>query len=422
VLADGEEEVACLGVTSIENPLEVTPETLFQIGSIGKTYVAAAAMRLVEEGKLALDEPVRTYLPDLRLADSGAAERVTLRHLLTHTGGWVGDYFDDLGLGDDALARGVERMANLDQLTPLGEVWAYNNAGFYLAGRVLEVATGRPFETALHELVLEPLGLERSFFFPHEVITHRFAVGHVLGENEKAAVSREWWIGRVAHAAGGIVCSLEDLLRYARFAFDGAPLLRRESFAELRRPQFPVGGDVDAVGLAWMLREVEGVQLMAHDGGTSGQISTLVVAPDRRFAFACLTNHQHGGRLMQRLTNPVLEAYLGVSEPAPEAVEVKPERLAEYAGRYSAAMADLEVAVVDGGLEARATMKGGFPRPDSPPPPPPPPATFLFCGEDDVFCPEGFWEGLRAQFLRGPDGEIAWLRLGGRIYRPERRA
>src|SRR5215218_11215946 len=93
VLFDGEEETAGLGVTSIENPLEVTPDTLFQIGSIAKTYLAVAAMRLVERGELDLDAPVRRYIPDFRLSDEHVAARVTTRHLLTHTGGWVGDVF-----------------------------------------------------------------------------------------------------------------------------------------------------------------------------------------------------------------------------------------------------------------------------------------------------------------------------------------
>ena len=143
LLHEGEEHVAGFGVTSIENPLEVTPDTLFQIGSITKTFTGTAAMRLVERGELDLDAPVRTYLPELKLSDEDVAARVTMRHLLTHTGGWIGDYFDDLGSGDDALARMCESLAVLPQLTPLGEVWSYNNAGFYLAGRVIEVHRGQ---------------------------------------------------------------------------------------------------------------------------------------------------------------------------------------------------------------------------------------------------------------------------------------
>lgn len=200
VLFEGEEQIRGFGVTSVDHPLPVYAATLFQIGSITKTFVGTLIMRLVEQGKVALDAPLRTYLPDLRLSDASVAERVTLRHLLTHTGGWVGDYFDDCGFGDDALAQIVARVANLPQLTPLGEVWSYNNSGFYLAGRVIEVVTGRPFETAMQELILDPLGMKQSFFFAHDVITKRFAVGHNVKE-DIPEVANPWSIGRAAHPA-----------------------------------------------------------------------------------------------------------------------------------------------------------------------------------------------------------------------------
>jgi Beta-lactamase class C and other penicillin binding proteins len=201
VLRDGEERHAGFGVTSVDNPLEVTPETRFQIGSITKTFLGTTAMYLVARGVLDLDRPVRAYLPELRLADADATEQVTLRHLLSHTGGWVGDYFDDTGWGDDAAAVYVERMVDLPQLTPVGELWSYNNAGFVLAGRVIEAATGQRFEDVVQELVFDPLELTSSSFWPWEVMTHRFVVGHV-GE-EEPVVARPWPVGRSSHAAGG---------------------------------------------------------------------------------------------------------------------------------------------------------------------------------------------------------------------------
>src|SRR5438067_4601840 len=204
LMQDGEEHVAGLGVTSVENPLDVTPDTLFQIGSITKTFTATTAMALVERGTLDLDEPVRTYLPALKLADADVAARVTMRHLLTHTGGWIGDYFDDLGAGDDALARIVDRLSTLPQLTPLGDVWSYNNAGFYLAGRVIEVVAQSTYERAVQELVLEPLELNNSFFFAEDVMTRRFAVGHLRNEDGPPTVARPWPIGRAHHAAGAL--------------------------------------------------------------------------------------------------------------------------------------------------------------------------------------------------------------------------
>ncbi len=419
VLADGEQETFCLGVTSRENPLEVTPDTLFQIGSIGKTYLAALVMRLVERGDLELDGRVRTYLPEFRLADEQAAARATIRHLLTHTGGWVGDVFEDHGRGDDALTRMVARLADAPQVTPLGDLWSYNNAGFYVLGRVIEVITGGPFETAMRELVLDRLGLESSFFFPDEVMTYRFAVGHLRSEagDGPPAIARDWWVGRAAHAAGGIVQSLNDLLRYGRYAFDGRPLLAPETFEQLRQPQVPVGGDVDAIGLAWMLRRIGEVDFMLHGGGTNGQISILYVAPDENFAFAALTNHDYGGVLIDRLQKPLLEEYLGVREPEPELRALETGDLAEYAGVYRSWMSDLEVGVSDGGLELRYIQTRGFPTPDAPIPPPPPPAKLAFYEDDWAIATDDLWKGSRMLFLRDANENIAWLRAGGRLHR-----
>ena len=310
LLHEGEEHVAGFGVTSTENPLEVTPDTLFQIGSITKTFTGTAAMRLVERGELDLDAPVRTYLPELKLSDEDVAARVTMRHLLTHTGGWIGDYFDDLGSGDDALARMCESLAVLPQLTPLGEVWSYNNAGFYLAGRVIEVVTGKPYEHAVQELVLDPLGLENTFFFADDVMTRRFAVGHHRNEDGPPPVARPWAIGRAHHAAGGIASSVRDLLRYARFHMgDGEGVVQRATLDEMQTHAVRgPGRSSSSSAITWSISERTGARLVGHGGGTNGQISLFFFAPEHELAFAVLTNHQRGSEVGLAARGAALEA------------------------------------------------------------------------------------------------------------------
>src|SRR4029078_6919921 len=129
-----QEYTAAFGVTNVDYPLPVQVDTLFQVGSTTKTFTATAVMRLVEQGKLDLFTPLVNYLPDLKLSTDEITSRVTLRDLFTHTGGWVGDVFDDFGPGDDAVMKYVAQMNKLQQLTPLGKIWSYNNAGFTLAG------------------------------------------------------------------------------------------------------------------------------------------------------------------------------------------------------------------------------------------------------------------------------------------------
>jgi len=415
VLFEGGEETAAFGVTSIEHPLDVSVDTLFQIGSITKTFTATALMRLVERGDVDLDARVRTYLAELRLSEEDVASRATVRQLLTHTGGWLGDFFADFGRGDDALARYVEALAEQPQLAPLGEVWSYNNSAFNIAGRVVEVVAGKPYEDALRELVFEPLGIESAYFFADEVITYRFAVGHERAEDERSVVGRPWAIGRSSHPAGGIVTSVPELLRYARFWIEGGDLLRPESVEEMTREQAAIGGNLDAVGLAWMLRTIDGVKIISHGGGTKGQSTALVIAPERRFALAVFTNDTYGGVLNDRVLKKAYDVYLGVREPELEAVDVDAE---PYLGRYEARMADVEISRADDALQLRFLPKGGFPTPDSPAPPAPPPALVRFASENELFAVDDLWKGERIVILRDSGGRIEWLRVGGRVFAP----
>jgi CubicO group peptidase (beta-lactamase class C family) len=207
VVVGGEAFAQGFGVTSLEHPLPVTLDTLFQIGSTTKTITTTALMRLVEQGLVNLDKPVKGYLKGFRVKDKIASDKVTVKQLLNHTSGWLGDYFEDTGDGDDALKKYVAKMAKLEQQTPLGEVWSYNNAAFCLAGFLIEQITKKPYEFALKELVLEPLGLSQSLFFPSQVMLKRFAVGHSIKKledgEEQVITASPWPIPRSSNAAGG---------------------------------------------------------------------------------------------------------------------------------------------------------------------------------------------------------------------------
>ena len=420
VLYEDREWIAGFGTTSLEHPLPVTDDTLFQIGSITKTFVATAAMRLVEMGKLELDKPVRAYLPELKLADETVAAQVTMRHLLTHTGGWVGDYFSDFGIGDDALTKMVASLAGLEQLTPLGQVYSYNNAGFYIAGRAIEVVTGATFESAMQDLVLDPLGLKMTFFFAHDVISHRFAVGHEVVDKQPK-VARPWAVGRAAHPAGGIVCTAADLFRYARFhmgdgtAPDGTRLLSPKSLALMQTPMFPSTG-LSMMGLGWRITIVDGTKMIEHSGGTNGQITLLRIVPSAWFAAVAFTNSDEGDPLCVETVGLATRQYAGLTLPEAVPLELPEETLLSYVGKYDAASDVCELYVRDGGLVLQETPKGGFPTPDSPPPQAPPPVRVALYAPDRLIVLDEPMKGARGEFLRNPDGSIAWLRLWSRVH------
>ena len=326
VLFDGEEIAEGFGVTSVENPLPVDTTTLFQIGSITKTFTATAVMRLVEQGVLDLDVPVRTYLPDLLLADEEVARRVTLRHALCHTSGWPGDLFEDCGPGDDALAKMVDRIASLPQLTPLGAVWSYNNVAYCLAGRAIEIVTGLRFERAIKELLLDPLGMDRTFYDASDAITHRCAVGHVSFD-DGPRVSRPWALGRSTRPFAGIASCLRDLLRWARFHLgdggvpgDGSSerrLLRPETLAHMHAPLAPAGAQAEAIGVTFQTVDVAGIRTIGHGGSWCNQLSVFRLAPARRFAVVVLTNGHRGAEVHGEIVQSALRAYLGARPAEP---------------------------------------------------------------------------------------------------------
>src|SRR5262245_20807388 len=217
VWANGQEVYACYGVTSVDNPLPVDPDTLYELGSITKTFTATALMRLVAEGRVELDAPIRRYVPELRLTDERAAAEITVFQLLNHTSGLDWGLTVDTGSGDDALAVFVEKLADLALIAPPGTRASYSQAGYNLLGRAIEKVTRLPYERAVATLLFEPLGLTNSFYTDGEVMTRRFAVGHNPGEDGRLAVARDWRRWRANNPGGGLVSSVSDQLWWARF-------------------------------------------------------------------------------------------------------------------------------------------------------------------------------------------------------------
>ena len=411
------------GVTNVDHPLPVDDETLFQIGSTTKTFTATAMMRLVEQGKVNLADPIRKYLPDFSLRDKAVSRKATVLHLFMHTGGWLGDHFEDHGRGDDALTRVVEKMSKLKQLTPLGEVFSYNNAAFYVAGRIVEKVTNKPYETAIRELLFVPLGMDHSFFFAEEAITHRVVAGHITTAAGKSTVVRPWQLSRTANPAGGIISDVKEQLKWARFhmgdgrAFDGKRLLRKATVRKMQRAQAPAGSMADEVGISWLLRNVGGKRLVAHGGTTPGQLSAFMMVPDEGFAITVLTNSTRGGQVHGQVVKWALEHYLDIKQPAAEPIKVDLTRLASYAGKYriEANGTIFDIVARSGGL----TVK--FPAPPVGPngkkPPGIPPVPMYFFDDDRVMASKGPFKGAKAEFVRGANGRVAWFRFGGRIHR-----
>lgn len=426
VLLDGRESVATSGVTSVDNPLDVTDHTLFAIGSTSKTFTATALMSLVEKRRLSLDDRVTKHLPTFRLRSRQATAALTVRHLLTHTGGWDGDIEGNGSWGENALADFVHSLRRQPQLTPVGTLWFYNNAGFAVAGRIIEVITGQSFDAAVRHLVLQPAGLEESFYLPTEVLSRRFALGH-LSTQKGPKVAHVWGLDRSAGPAGGLVSSVRDQLRYARMHLGESPVgnakrvLRPSTLTRMQRPHFPAGNFADHVGLSWMIRDVDGVRTVNHGGNVSNlQISSFVMVPERRFAATVLTNSGSGGALAAEVERWILERYLGVAPKPPITLSLPADRLRQYAGRYESKLLAVDIAV--GGSGLTMTSRFNVKLEDVPEEErdlleemlsaKPAPVKMGMLGDDRVVT-DG---GSRGEFLRhNPAAPVRWFRWGGRL-------
>ena len=414
VMLGDEQWSAGFGVTNVEHPLPVTGSTLFQIGSITKTMTTTLLMQLVEAERLDLDTPVRAYLPSLKLADESVASRVTTRHLLTHTGGWMGDYFNQYGNGNDALDKMVKSLSRLPQMTPLGSVWSYNNAGFNIAARLLEVIHKQPYEDIAKKYLFQPTGMTQAFFYPDDAImTSRFASGHLTWDGV-AKLAHPWAIGRSANGVGGVVCSSETLLQYATFHLgDGAGILRPETLGAMRATQLSAGGRGD-MGLSWFGRNHGPFSSFGHGGATKGQKALLRFVPERNFAIAILTNSDLGSIIHDAAWGSALALYLDYT-PAPPTVQTRAtDELVAYTGTYQNLLSLFSVSTWQDGLIIHEQPRGGFPTPATPAGPPVPDIRTQFIGDDSFICLDEPRRGEVGDFIRDSDGTIKYLRIGGR--------
>jgi len=425
---EGEEQYAVYGVTSIENPLPVDDNTLFQFGSTGKTYTATAIMRLAEQGKIDLDSPVRQYVPDLTLKDEETAQKVAVLQLLNHSAGWQGDFFEDTGSGDDAVERYVEKMADLEQVTPLGTHASYNNAAVVLAGRVIEKVTGEVYEEAMKQLLLQPLGLDHTFAFMNDIMTRRFAVGHTHHQDGRITVTRPWALPRSVAPAGGWSASVRDQLAWARFhlgdgrGVDGEQVLSKASLDRMKEPSFSLGGSAigDSVGISWLIKDIDSIRLVGHGGSTNGQRAAFQMVPARDFAVVVLTNSvPNGAQLHVAVVKWALERYLGIVEPEPEPITLTEEELAEYVGDYFAIGTVAHLTVQEGRLlvktepteEALARMREqGREEPEEQPA-----AGIAILADNKYVFTDGPAKGMRGYFVRDDAGTLTGINLGGRL-------
>ncbi|WP_239066503.1 serine hydrolase domain-containing protein [Demequina activiva] len=277
------------GVTRQGTDVAVTADTPFVIGSISKSFTALAVMQLVEEGTVALDTTLATYLDGFAGQPAGA---ITVRQLLSHTSGYSTlqgntSHADVSGEPDD-LARAVDALTEVAPAYPPGERWEYSNTNYQIAGRLIEVVSGEDFAGYVESHILMPLGMESSSVADGEVHPS-MATGHTPWFLTKRPVP-DGPTQRLYAPQGGVIASANDLSLYMSAMMNGEDdILSAQGKATMMRP---ASGASPWYGLGWFIDDDAGT--VWHSGSTPGIETLLTMAPADQAGVAVLTNGGSG--------------------------------------------------------------------------------------------------------------------------------
>ncbi|MEV4351784.1 serine hydrolase domain-containing protein [Actinoplanes sp. NPDC049596] len=348
----GELAEAATGVLNVDTGVTATPDSLFQAGSVAKVWTAFLVMQLVEDGLVELDQPVRRYLPEFGVIDPEVSATVTVRHLLTHTGGFDGDLFEDTGRGDDALGRYLEHLkSNARQIAPPGALYSYCNSGFSTLGALVAKLRSQTWEAVVRERIVEPLGMRHVALFAEEAVLFRVAAGHFKGK-----LTSQWQLPRSIGPAGAMPCvAPRELVRFGQMLI--------EEGTAMTTPQITLPGVAEQGarqrGLGLVLFDWDGTAAFGHNGDTMGQGTLWRVVPEHELVIAIGVNGSPYTGFFDEMLERIVREVIGVTVPArPTPTGPKQRGPERFAGRYHYPLATYDVVATDDGFEVTSTPEG----------------------------------------------------------------
>lgn len=302
------------GLASLEWGIPITDDTVFKIASITKTFTATAVMMLVERGKITLDAPITAYLPDFHTA----GHRVTVEHLLNHSSG-IHNYFSPLP-GEDLLRKlqssitPQELMLNIASVpfdSKPGTKAAYSNSNYVLLAQIIERVSEQPYETFVQENILNPLGMNHTYFLEDNSIFPQLASGYFNSENGVIPVpyfNISWTRG-----SGGMASTAKDLIRWDAAMREGE-LLSSDSLHAMITPLPLEDGSLNTYGYSWSITAYENHLVTYHSGNLPGFRLLLVRFPQDDLSIIVLSNFDGNGVNPYKVGSLIARFMLGLPE------------------------------------------------------------------------------------------------------------
>jgi CubicO group peptidase (beta-lactamase class C family) len=301
---------------------------------------AALVMQLVDEGKIALEDPVLKHVPDLRTRDMAALRRISCAMLLNHTSGINCEWLREYGPDQERIEDSIARCAGVGQLFAPGEETSYCNMGSVIAGYLVQKARGKSWYTLMKTHLYEPLGLQHALVDVLEVPRFRASVGDLTDATTGKLVqtTRPFLAPSFAPAGSTQMMSAADLVTFARALLDGGVgsngkrVLSAASASRMTRPTaefVPIGHEVTKVGLGWMIE----LGVLSHGGGGPGVSSQLYADPKSGRVAALLTNCDRGDALHAEFLEPLVRSWTGLKSETLQRISA-PLDSKPYVGTY----------------------------------------------------------------------------------------
>ncbi len=306
------------GYRDVDKRLPVTPDTLFPLGSCSKAFTATAVAILADEEKVALDAPVRTYLPDFTLEDPVASATLTTRDLLTHRSGLPRHdlFWYEAPFSRDEL---YWRLRFLEPIGPPHAQWRYNSLMFVVAGRIVETMSGESWESFVQTRILSPLDMRRTLLSAEAMEADSdHATPYALRDGHSREIPMLKRSSAIA-PAGGVQTSVDDLGRWLTFHATRSPALVGEGmWRELHRPQaeMPAPAEPEVqnphYALGWIHESYRGHPLVLHNGAIDGFTVHLGFLPETGQGLIVLMNRDLATAALMALAYSVYDRLLGL--------------------------------------------------------------------------------------------------------------
>jgi CubicO group peptidase (beta-lactamase class C family) len=308
------------GLSNIELNVPVTPQTVFQSGSVGKQFTATGIMMLVEEGKVGLDDKITKYFP----GSPESWNSITVRHLLTHTSG-IKDYTDNIV--DYRRDYTEEELLKVVQALPLnftpGDRYSYSNSGYMLLGFLIHKVTGKFYGDFLQERIFRPLGMSTTRIISEEDIVPNRAAGYRLVKGE---IKNQEWVSPTLNttADGSLYFTVLDLAKWDAALYT-EKLIKRSSLEQMWTPVKLNNGKTHPYGFGWRLREMNGHKLIEHGGSWQGFTTAISRYVDDKLTVVALCNLDSQHARPEDIVHGVAEIYIPAltPPPPPKAIEDK---------------------------------------------------------------------------------------------------